>query len=730
MKRIHLSCFVLVCILFQSISIYSQNRAIDSLENVLKTYQKQDTIRVNTLNYLAFYNYRNNPPQAIAYNDEALNLAKALNATKFIAHSYYIRAVVYTEQVNFEVAIKNYNKALEVYNSINDLNGLKKCNNGLGVLHQYRGNYDLALKHFKETLSISEQLGDNSNKHSYLYNIGNVYSETGEYQKALENFKLALENNIKNRDSLGMLNCYNSIANVYYQQSNYPLALNYHNQSLDIAQKSKDSIGIFQSLINLGNLYRFQGLNDKALSYYNKAHAIDNAKYNVKNITALKNNIAGIYYDNDELDKAITYFKESIVLSKEIDDKVNLATALNGLGFAYFQKKDYATALSYFDQALNINLKINQSYDMMDSYHGLADTYYRLKTYDLALENAQRLADSSEKHGLLRHKKNAYGLLSDIYGKTRNYKKAFESHQQYKILNDSIFNEDNIEKMTQLEYEYKYKQALDSASIRELKLTKTVQATSQDLQKSKRNYLWAIICVLLVSIILGSIIFSQRLKNEKSKTQNVVMEQKLLRSQMTPHFIFNSLSVLQGMILNKEEKKSIQYLSKFSKLLRITLENSRDKMVSLSQELLAIQNYLTLQNLENDTFNCTILVDEAIDVTLFEVPPMLIQPFVENAIEHAFKDQTDNKRIDIKLAYTNKKLLCTIADNGIGIDSVKKSENKNKSSLATVITAERLAVLSKDYNMEGSVTIEDRKKFDEQGTLVTLVIPHKIIAIS
>lgn len=184
------------------------------------------------------------------------------------------------------------------------------------------------------------------------------------------------------------------------------------------------------------------------------------------------------------------------------------------------------------------------------------------------------------------------------------------------------------------------------------------------------------------------------------------------------------------MILNKEEKKSIQYLSKFSKLLRITLENSRDKMVSLSQELLAIQNYLTLQNLENDTFNCTILVDEAIDVTLFEVPPMLIQPFVENAIEHAFKDQTDNKRIDIKLAYTNKKLLCTIADNGIGIDSVKKSENKNKSSLATVITAERLAVLSKDYNMEGSVTIEDRKKFDEQGTLVTLVIPHKIIAIS
>ena len=224
-----------------------------------------------------------------------------------------------------------------------------------------------------------------------------------------------------------------------------------------------------------------------------------------------------------------------------------------------------------------------------------------------------------------------------------------------------------------------------------------------------------------------AIIFFLKLRNEKSKTQNIVIEQKLLRSQMTPHFIFNSLSVLQGMILNKEEKKSVSYLSKFSKLLRITLENSRDKTVSLCQEFTAIENYLALQNLENESYTYTVLVDDTIDRPLFKIPPMLIQPFIENAIEHGFRDQKENRKIDVHLKYLDKKLICTITDNGIGIDTQKEYKNQNKKSLSTIITSERLKILSKDFKMKGSVTIEDRKKYNEQGTVVTLIIPHKII---
>ncbi|WP_418510557.1 tetratricopeptide repeat protein [Corallibacter sp.] len=731
MKNINLALIFLICFFTALQTTFSQKTAIDSLENVLKTHQKKDTIRLNTLNYLAFYNYRNNPPQAIKYIDEALSLAEELQIVKFLAHSYYIKGVVYTEQANFEVAIENYEKSVQLYTSIDDKNGLKKCNNGLGVLNAYRGNFDLAITYYKKALELAKQIDNDETVHKYLYNIGNIQANTGNYKDALINFKKALKVNRETKDSLGILNSLNSIANIYYSQGNYPVALEYHNNSLEIAKSAKDSIGIFQSLNNIGNVYRFQGLNNKALHFYNKALEIDKAKFNVKNVTALKNNIAGIYYDKNEFDKAITYYNESIALSKEINDNVNLATALNGLGFIHLEIDKYTQALSYFKEANTITLNNNNSYNLADSYHGMAEAYYLMKKYDLALSNAEKLGQLSEEQELLLHQKNAYYILANVYEKKGDFKAALLNHQQFKTINDSLFNEESIEKITQLEYEYKYKQALDSASIRELKLTKTVMATSQHLEETQRNLFIGVIAFLMTAIVLGGIIFSLKLRNEKAKTQNIVIEQKLLRSQMTPHFIFNSLSVLQGMILNKEDKKSIFYLSKFSKLLRITLENSRDKMVLLSQELLAIQNYLTLQNLENDAFKHTVLVDDTINVSLFEIPPMLIQPFVENAIEHAFKNKTDDKQIDIKLTYNDKKLICTIADNGIGIDcSIIKSNNKNKSSLATTITAERLAVLSKDYNMEGSVTIEDRKKYNEQGTLVTLVIPHKIILIS
>ena len=106
---------------------------------------------------------------------------------------------------------------------------------------------------------------------------------------------------------------------------------------------------------------------------------------------------------------------------------------------------------------------------------------------------------------------------------------------------------------------------------------------------------------------------------------------------------------------------------------------------------------------------------------------MLIQPFIENAVEHAFTDQKENRKIDVHVQQIDKQLTCTITDNGIGIDSQKVSDRKNKKSLATTITSERLELLAKDLNKEGSVTIEDRQQHNGRGTIVTLVIPHKTL---
>ncbi|MFD0964255.1 sensor histidine kinase [Pseudofulvibacter geojedonensis] len=266
----------------------------------------------------------------------------------------------------------------------------------------------------------------------------------------------------------------------------------------------------------------------------------------------------------------------------------------------------------------------------------------------------------------------------------------------------------------------------NASCLNQKELHKTI---SYEFQISKPYWKewWFYSVATIIVLFLITLFFYLKLQTEKSKTQNVIIEQKLLRSQMTPHFIFNSLSVLQGMILNKEEKKSVLYISKFSKLLRIILENSRDKMVLLSEELLAIENYLTLQNLESNMYSYTISTDNTVNTSLFKIPPMLIQPFVENAIEHAFANQQKDRSVDIRLTYSNKNLICTVTDNGIGIESLKYNKNRYKKSLSTAITSERLQMLSKDFKMKGSVSLEDRKKYNEQGTIATLVVPYIII---
>ncbi|MDH7447568.1 tetratricopeptide repeat protein [Aquimarina sp. 2201CG14-23] len=727
MKVKHNVIIYLLCFLCFSTTILAQNKKIDSLKRELKNHPKKDTVRVRILNNLAYYNYRNNPSQSLQYAEQAGKLADEIKSVKGKARSFYMKGITYMEQANFEISISNFEKAIKLYNSIEDVAGIAGCYNAMGVLHKYRGNQKLALEYYKKALEIDQNLGVKKNIPNYLYNIGSIYSDTGKYQEALTNLKKALKSYTNNNNEHGILSCWNAMGIIYTDQGNYPLALEYNNKSLEVAKKSKDAIGVFQSLNNIGNIYRQQEFYDKALNFYNQALDIQQANRTTKSTNAIKNNMGGIYIDKKEFASAIHYFKEVIKLSREIKDNEQLAVSLNGLGHAYLGIKKYPEALDNFKEANKITSINQKQYELVGSYIGISTVYYYMKKYKLALINAEKGAQLSKKYKLLMHQRDSYELLSKINKELEEHEKALISHQQLKILNDSLFNRENIQKIAELEYEYKYKNELESAEKRELKLTKTVNTTYQNLEKSQRNLLLGVIAFLITTIILGTIIFFLKLRNEKSKTQNIVIEQKLLRSQMTPHFIFNSLSVLQGMILNKEEKNSVSYLSKFSKLLRITLENSRDKTVSLTQELIAVQNYLELQNIEAEqSYTYSISVDDVIDSSLFKIPPMLIQPFIENAIEHGFKNQKDNKEIDVLLTYTNKELRCVIKDNGIGIAANQVQENKHKKSLATTITSERLQMLSKDFKMKGSVTVEDRKKYNKEGTIVTLIIPYKI----
>ena len=207
---------------------------------------------------------------------------------------------------------------------------------------------------------------------------------------------------------------------------------------------------------------------------------------------------------------------------------------------------------------------------------------------------------------------------------------------------------------------------------------------------------------------------------------------KELHSQMYPHFIFNSLNSFREMILSNENNEASRYLSKFAHLMRITLNQSEKTFVSLRSTIEYLERYVEMEKIRNDMFTCTISSDEALNTDETYLPPMLIQPFIENAIWHGRPGNHNSINIMIDFRKENQVLVCTIDDDGVGIDqSLKDKENKVEThqSLGIINIKNRIRLLNEKYNLQSSVMLQDKSTLSGiavSGTRVTLHLPLKI----
>lgn len=238
---------------------------------------------------------------------------------------------------------------------------------------------------------------------------------------------------------------------------------------------------------------------------------------------------------------------------------------------------------------------------------------------------------------------------------------------------------------------------------------------------------------LFIGLILILLIYSwmkYRERQIREQNQFLILEQKLLRSQMNPHFIFNSLSSIQSFIFENNPVVAGSYLSRFAELIRSILYNSREEFITLEKEIKTLQNYLELQQLRfQNKFKYELSIDPEIEPETINIPPMLAQPFIENAIEHGLNDLDREGLLKIELLLQTDNLIIRVADNGPGIEATKKQKSqiaKEHQSLATVITNERIQVLNKGRKKQlYSIKISDlsQKSENASGTLVELGIP-------
>lgn len=303
---------------------------------------------------------------------------------------------------------------------------------------------------------------------------------------------------------------------------------------------------------------------------------------------------------------------------------------------------------------------------------------------------------------------------ADYYYASDEFEKSHNEFDKLISLKNEIASNASIQSMEEMSTMYQL-QAKDR-SIKSL--GDNIHTTSQELQKNRYYLIITILVALLALSLLGFFYYSQKKRNQEKEQTN--LQQQLLRTQMEPHFIFNTLSALQSFIRFDEKEKSLKYLNQFSRLLRSSLELSRQNLVSLNEEMETLENYLSLQQMRhNNSFEYKIESLQNTDTSAIMIPPMLIQPFVENAIIHGLDLKNKRGKIEIQLELKERILQVTIQDNGNGFLKTNNNDKQHK-SLSGTIAKERLEIFAKEYKLPTNVETYSEKN---KGTTVLLTLP-------
>ncbi|MEP6748127.1 MAG: histidine kinase [Bacteroidota bacterium] len=242
--------------------------------------------------------------------------------------------------------------------------------------------------------------------------------------------------------------------------------------------------------------------------------------------------------------------------------------------------------------------------------------------------------------------------------------------------------------------------------------------------------------LLALFVLVGLYFFLRaRIRHVRQKAnidkQLAQMEMKALHAQMNPHFIFNSLNSIKEMVMNNENNEASGYLTKFAQMIRITLDQSAHTFVTLRSTADYLHRYIEMEKIRNSHFYCSIMVDESLDQDETELPPMLIQPFIENAIWHGVIPPHKTIHINVSFRRAGTQLICIVEDDGIGID--KSLANKQGRTLAVhsygiANVQDRVRLLNEKYNLASKVGIADKSRMSDlaTGTIVTIELPLQI----
>lgn len=528
---------------------------------------------------------------------------------------------------------------------------------------------------------------------------------------------------------------------IDYLQGTYDSAVTNLWNAVRLYEELGDSVTVASCLMNIGNSYRELKKYDESLEYYQRSLVTyNNSGYEIGAAMAY-GNMGYIYKMYGDYDKALEYYHKSLEVNEKNNYRDDARIDLNNIGLVFMEKREYDTALKYLNNALDIATSIGSDHGIAGVGYNIGLVRSRSGEYTMAINKFNEvlaLASVKKFRNLIM---DSYQGLSDAYAGLGQYRKALEYRKTFEIWKDSLMNENHLNQVK--EQELKYETEKKDERIQLLAKEKALQENEVKRQATlKRAFIGGLV---LVALLAGLIAYTlrQRLKNQKLlaakneeiremdfKHQMSELEIKALRAQINPHFLFNCMNSINRMILDGDNDNASLYLTKFSRLVRLILENTERSSVSLQNELALLESYIQLESLRfKGRIDYKIHVDDSVDPDSTYLPSMVLQPFVENAIWHGLMHKTGEEKgiIDITVKEIDGRLHCVIEDNGVGREKARELQQRSvikSKSMGMQITEERLRLLSKDQ-WEKLINITDMKDSLNRamGTRVEIDIP-------
>nr|WP_294861630.1 histidine kinase [uncultured Fluviicola sp.] len=605
--------------------------------------------------------------------------------------------------------------------------------NQVNIFHLL-AEYHIAYREFEQAdIYLKEALRFSKRVRSYALIaetnrlLAKLNMEQNKRDASLEFAETAIQYARRSADKPLTAKCVNMQSTIYSFFGQVELAVSKNFIALQLAKEANDYPQIAQYQREIGEsqyqIFNFENANNFFAQSRETALKIQDTRL----VGLADIDIGLVKMTKKDYKGAIEDLKKAIRTLQANNDQDGLGLAHKYLGNAFNEQQKYNEALRYYNMALVYFESASNRSEIAAVYHLVGTVFAEQGKYKNALNYLNRSIDIRSQYGYIGGIYPSYKEIADVYKKTGNMKLAYQYLDMYSDYSDSARIVEVSAKIAELSELYRSEQRERLIAI---------QADSIELQrKQKENtelrniFQMYIIIGFLVVLALAAFILYNRWKqrNIRQLQREAEMNQTLLRSQMNPHFVFNAMSVIQSYIYENDTKNSTKFLINFSKLMRLILENSSKEFIPLATEIDILNKYLETQKLRfGDRFEYEVSVNEQLLEQEVIIPPMITQPFIENAIEHGQLHTIEGGFIHVRFTKDEEMLHVMIEDNGIGR---KGSKNNKKSaehkSMAMKITQDRINNLSYKYKILGRMEMEDYDKLQETGTLVNIYLPFK-----